>query len=101
MFKQITLLASLLMATFSFSQTVSTVTVFDQTTVSKTEFSENDIEYKPFDLAISAGVMYDFEKGARIGLRFLRSLAAVNKNDDFSINHNVLQLTFGYNFIQQ
>ena len=82
-------------------ETVSTVTVYDQTTVSKTEFSENDIDYKPFDLAISAGVMYDFEKGPRIGLRFLRSLAAVNNNDEYSINHNVLQFTVGYNFIRQ
>ena len=82
-------------------ETVSTITVYDQTTVAKTEFSETDVDYKPFDLAISAGAMYDFEKGARIGLRFLRSLAAVNNNEGYSINHNVLQLTFGYNFIKQ
>ncbi len=82
-------------------ETVTSVTVFDQNTVTKTETSETDIDYKPFDLAIGAGAVYDFEKGARIGLRFVRSLAAVNKNDDYSINHNVLQLTFGYNFIRQ
>ena len=82
-------------------ETVTSVTVFDQNTVTKTETSETDIDYKPFDLAIGAGAMYDFEKGARIGIRFIRSLAAVNNNEEYAINHNVLQLTFGYNFIRQ
>lgn len=79
----------------------TTVTAYDQATVTTTEFSKSEIDYKPFDLAIAAGAMYDFEKGARIGLRFIRSLSAVNNNDGFKINHNVLQFTFGYNFIKQ
>ena len=62
---------------------------------------ESDIEYKAFDLGISAGVMFEMEKGFRMGLRFNRSLAAVNSNDAFSINHNLLQFTMGWNFIEQ
>ena len=77
-------------------ETVTSVTVLSQNTVTKSELSQTDIDYKPFDLAIGAGAMYDFEKGLRIGLRFIRSLAAVNNNNGYSINHNLLQLSLGY-----
>lgn len=76
-----------------------TVNALDQETVTKEEFKESDIDYKPFDLGFAAGVLYDTEAGFRAGLRYFRSLNPVNNNEDFSITHSYLALTVGWNFL--
>jgi hypothetical protein len=78
----------------------TTITSFEQKTVSTNEIKDYSVDFKPFDLSISVGAMLDYEKGLRIGLRYIRSLAAANKNSEFEINYNVLQLSVGYNFIE-
>lgn len=78
----------------------STVTSFGQKTVSTNEIENYSVDFKPLDISMSAGAMIDFEKGLRLGLRYIRSLAASNEDSDFQVNYNVLQFSFGYNFIK-
>jgi len=75
---------------------------YEQTSIntSKDELSSG-IESKFLDLGAAAGIQYDKEKGFRIGIKYIRSLIATNKNEYPKVNHNIIQLTLGWNFIEQ
>ncbi len=77
----------------------TSVTVYEQETVVKEELKDSDIDYKPFDLGISAGIMHDWEMGLRVSLRYYRSLSPVNNNEEYGITHSGAMFTIGWNFI--
>ena len=78
----------------------STVTSFDQKTVSTNEIENYSVDFKPLDVSISAGAMLDFERGLRLEIRYIRSVSKANTDTDFGISYNLLQFSFGYNFIK-
>lgn len=82
-----------------FLERTLSVTALSQETVTKEEINESDIDYKPFDLGIGAGLMHDWEMGLRIGVRYFRSLNPVNNNEEFEINHSYVALSIGWNFL--
>ncbi|MDB4051928.1 PorT family protein [Flavobacteriales bacterium] len=82
----------------------SIINLYGQTTVNTdgTVRSDNlSLEYNPIDIAAVGGVMYDFEKGLRLGVRYVGSLMPVNSNINFDIYHHSVQMTVGFNFIPQ
>jgi len=82
----------------------SIVNIYDQTTVNTDGSSRANglsLEYNPIDIAAVGGVMYDFEKGLRLGVRYVGSLMPVNSNINFDIYHHSVQMTVGFNFIPQ
>ncbi len=82
----------------------SIVNIYDQTTVNTdgtVRANGLSLEYNPIDIAAVAGIMYDFEKGLRFGVRYVGSLMPVNSNINFNIYHHSVQMTVGFNFIPQ
>jgi hypothetical protein len=62
---------------------------------------KSNVDHTTFDLGVTGGIMYDMEKGLRVGLRYNRSIFSVNKEDYPKVGFNILQLTVGWNFIKQ
>lgn len=84
------------------NETTTSVTIYDQTTVSTVNSSRpNDfkLEYNTINIAFVAGGMYDFEKGLRIGARYVGSLMPVTSTINFDAHHHSFQVSVGYNFI--
>ena len=91
------------------NEVTTSVTIYDQTTVTTSNSDRGKgsdgedfkIEYNTIDIAAVAGVMYDFEKGFRFGIRYVGSLVPATQTLNFDTYHHSAQFTFGYNFIPQ
>lgn len=86
------------------NEVTRSITIYEQTTVntSKSERPNKfSIDYNTIDVAVVAGAMYDFEKGLRVGARYVGSVMPVTQNINFDSYQHSVQLTAGYNFIPQ
>lgn len=82
----------------------SIVNLYGQTTVNTEGNVRPDefvLEYNTIDVQAVAGLMYDFEKGLRFGVRYVGSIMPVNSNINFNVYHHSIQATVGFNFIPQ
>lgn len=71
--------------------------VSGQETISRENSSRPTFEYNPFEIGVSAGLMYEWQFGLRVGVRYYRSFVNLADHQRLKINHQMLMATVGYN----
>jgi hypothetical protein len=69
-----------------------------QETILRENSKTPTFKYSPFEVGLSAGVLYEMQVGFRVGVRFYRSFMSAADHERLSINHQMLMAFVGFNF---
>jgi hypothetical protein len=69
-----------------------------QETILRENSTKPTFEYKPFEIGVSAGFLYEMQSGFRVGVRFYRSFMSAADHERLTINHQMLMGFVGFNF---
>ena len=73
------------------------LSVSGQETISRETTNRPTFAYNPFELGVSAGLMYEWQFGVRVGVRYYRSFVNLADHDRLKIKHQMILATVGYN----